>query len=181
MSKVTTSKAAPVEVVEVTTTTRRTNVCKAQAFSETSHQDLATDYDTNVFNFNWTMRADGKYDKKADGKLTVDQRKELKVERTLLFAAKLAFEKIELDDFKTLDDTRKSEIVDSFNNMWNHLKSKSKYRAVKTKTDETTEAEKFEKIIKAAYNKATDPEAVSDRTIVKDIESIAKKIGLKVG
>ena len=183
MSKVTTSKAveAAKEVVEVSTDTRRTNVCKAQALSETSHQDLATDYDTSVFDFNWTMRADGKYDKKADGKLTVEQRKELKVERALLFAAKLEVEEIEPAAFKAFDDTRKSEIVGSFDNMWNHLKSKSKHRAVPPKgKDETTEAEKAAKLLKAFYSKSTDPEAVSDPSVKADVLKIAKKMGLKL-
>ena len=162
MSKVTTSKA-----VEVTTETRRTNVCKAQVSSEFSRQDLATDYDTNVFNFNWTMRADGKYDKKADGKLTVDQRKELKVEREELMSALVEVTGSKAEDLKA-----------EFDNIWNHLKSKSKYRAVKPEKDTSTEAEKVEKLVKALYNKSTDPEAISDTSVKADVLTIAKKIGL---
>ena len=162
MSKVTTSKA-----VEVTTETRRTNVCKAQVSSEFSRQDLATDYDTNVFNFNWTMRADGKYDKKADGKLTVDQRKELKVEREELMSALVDVTGSKAEDLKA-----------EFDNIWNHLKSKSKYRAVKPEKDTSTEAEKVEKLVKALYNKSTDPEAISDPSVKADVLTIAKKIGL---
>lgn len=162
MSKVTTSKA-----VEVTTETRRTNVCKAQVSSEFSRQDLATDYDTNVFNFNWTMRADGKYDKKADGKLTVDQRKELKVEREELMSALVDVTGSKAEDLKA-----------EFDNIWNHLKSKSKYRAVKPEKDTSTEAEKVEKLVKALYNKSTDPEAISDTSVKADVLTIAKKIGL---
>ena len=171
MSKVTTSKA-----VEVTTETRRTNVCKAQVSNELSRQDLATDYDTNVFNFNWTMRADGKYDKRGDGKLTVEQRKELTVEREELMSALV--EVTNGTKEKHEDKVEAKDLKAEFDNIWNHLKSKSKYRAVKSEKDTSTEAEKVEKLVKALYNKSTDPEAISDTSVKADVLTIAKKIGL---
>ena len=172
-TKVTTAKnALTTAIEEVTTATRRTNVCKAQVNSEYSRQDLATDYDNNVLHFNWTMRADGKYDKKAGGKLTLEQRKEVQAERDVL-----------MTELVSVTGQPKESLKATFDNIWNHLKSKSKHRATDSADDsgsDTSEAEKFAKLIKAAYNKSTDPEAVADRSVVKDLEAIAKKIGLNL-
>ncbi len=173
-TKVTTAKnALTTAIEEVTTATRRTNVCQSQVNSEFSRQDLATDYDTKVFaSYNWTMRADGKYDKKGDGKLTLEQRKEVQAERDLLMA-----------ELVSVTGQTKDSLKATFDNIWNHLKSKSKHRKNDNADDsgsDTSEAEKFAKLIKAAYNKSTDPEAVADRSVVRDLEAIAKKIGLNL-
>ena len=182
-TKVTTPKSEEV-TEEVTTATRRTYVCQAQVSSEYSRQALATDYDANVFNFNWTMRADGKYDKKGNGKLTLDQRKALQVERDLLMGALVEVtNSLKTRDGAIVEPKGPKDLKAEFDNIWNHLKSKSKYRKTDSADDsgsDTSEAEKFAKLIKAAYNKSTDPEAVADRSVVKDLEAIAKKIGLNL-
>ena len=140
--------------------------CKGESGSEKGRSQLAERYD-DIFPFNWTMRADGKFDKKANGKLDKANQVLLKSERDTLEQEYYA-------EIGAKDKTK-------FDNAWDYVKGLSKHRADaagKKKTAQSTEREKWVKLIRALYNKSSDPEAVTQMDTQAMVTAIAKHEGI---
>ena len=140
--------------------------CNGESGSEVGRRQLAERYD-DIFPFNWTMRADGKFDKKANGKLEKADQVLLKSERDTL----------EQEYYAAIAAKDKTK----FDNAWDYVKGLSKHRADaagKKKTAQSTEREKWVKLIRALYNKSSDPEAVTQMDTQAMVTAIAKHEGI---
>jgi hypothetical protein len=114
----------------------------------------------DTFTFNWTMRADGKFDQKAGGQLTKPQKDELATERDAARADYMAAVMNITRSYLDLNKEEKAEVNQKFDNRWNYLKRLSKHRV----TDEQAKAKKSERellldYIRKAYNKSSEPDA----------------------
>lgn len=123
-----------------------------------SAQDYSLALD-NTLPFNWTMRADGKFDQKAGSQLSPAESKMIRAERE---ECKSAY----LEAVPGADDV-------AFNNRWNYLKRLSKHRVADEKEKKATKSERelYLNYLRLAYNKASAPEAAASR---EEIDLLAK-------
>ena len=160
--KATTVKNAVAEVTLSAAESRaeaRSNWAKSEGIGEELAQSYSTIMDM-TFGFNWTMRADGKFDKKANGQLTKPQKDELATERDAARADYMAAVMGITTPYLELSKEEKAEVNQKFDNRWNYLKRLSKHRV----TDEQAKAKKSERellldYIRKAYNKSSEPDA----------------------
>ena len=108
------------------------------------------------------MRADGKFDQKANGQLTKPQKDELATERDAARADYMAAVMGITTPYLELNKEEKAEVNQKFDNRWNYLKRLSTHRV----TDEQQKAKKSERellldYIRKAYNKSSEPDATT--------------------
>ncbi len=114
----------------------------------------------HAFAFNWTMRADGKFDQKANRQLSKTEAQVIRAERD---ECKNAY----LETVPNADDV-------AFNNRWNYLKRLSKHRVEDEKKKDKakkSERELYLNYLRLAYNKASEPEA---KASPEEIDLLAK-------
>ena len=123
----------------------------------------------HAFAFNWTMRADGKFDQKAGSQLSPDEAKAIRAERDECKAEYLAA-------VPGADDI-------AFNNRWNYLKRLSTHRVEDEKAKEKakkSERELYLNYLRLAYNKASEAESQATREELNLLEDACKLAGLNM-
>jgi|DEB0MinimDraft_6_1074348.scaffolds.fasta_scaffold03514_6 hypothetical protein len=122
----------------------------------------------HAFAFNWTMRADGKFDQKANSKLSKDEAKVIRAERDECKAAYLA-------TVPGADDI-------AFNNRWDYLKRLSTHRVADEKAKKEkakkSERELYLNYLRLAYNKASEPESQATQGEIDLLKDACKLAGL---
>jgi hypothetical protein len=143
MPKTVNTKAKPVAL-----SVARGTFIEGEAGGAKSAAEYAAAMD-HAFAFNWTMRADGKFDQKANSQLSKDEAKVIRAERDECKAAYLA-------TVPGADDI-------AFNNRWNYLKTLSTHRVADEKAKKEkakkSERELYLNYLRLAYNKASEPES----------------------
>lgn len=166
------------EAIGITREEARLNWARSESVGEESAVVYSDSMDS-TFNFNWTMRADGKFDKKANGQLTPPQKEELATERNAARADYMDAVMGIKTPYLELNKEEKAQVNDKFDNRWNYLKRLSKHRVA----DEQAKAKKSERelyldYLRKAYNKATSPESEASLDEINMLKDVCKKAGL---
>ena len=163
MPKTVNTKAKPIAL-----SVARGSFIEGEAGGAKSAAEYAAAMD-HAFAFNWTMRADGKFDQKANSQLSPDEAKALRAERDECKAAYL--EAVPgADDF-------------AFNNRWNYLKRLSTHRVEDEKAKEKakkSERELYLNYLRLAYNKASEPESQATQAEIDLLKDACKLAGLNM-
>jgi len=123
----------------------------------------------HAYPFNWTMRADGKFDQKANSQLSKNEAQAIRAERDGCKAAYLAA-------VPGADDV-------AFNNRWNYLKRLSTHRVADEKAKEKakkSERELYLNYLRLAYNKASEPESQATQTELDLLKEACQLAGLSL-
>ena len=163
MPKTVNTKAKPVAL-----SVARGTFIEGEAGGAKSAAEYAAAMD-HAFAFNWTMRADGKFDQKANSQLSPDEAKAIRAERD---ACKSAY----LEAVPGADDI-------AFNNRWNYLKRLSTHRVEDEKAKEKakkSERELYLNYLRLAYNKASEAESQATREELNLLEDACKLAGLNM-
>ncbi len=163
MPKTVNTKAKPIAL-----SVARGSFIEGEAGGAKSAAEYAAAMD-HAFAFNWTMRADGKFDPKANSQLSPDETKAIRAERDECKSAYLAA-------VPGADDI-------AFNNRWNYLKRLSTHRVEDEKAKDKakkSERELYLNYLRLAYNKASDPESQATDTEIDFLASACKLAGLNM-